>query len=134
METDLMPCPVPNCGKAVRLYRIESDCHRLSCSGCDYFFDLFDADKKPGGLTVLRERHNTLARRAEIGRLVEKSCGGTLDGPLKIFPNTVGQWTVSLQSYSQGVLRVSGDTLLDALRALEAEVGGRDEPEGGPAL
>lgn len=74
------------------------------------------------------EERETVARHREIGELVERNCGGTLDGPLKIFPGFTkdDHWTVSLQSYSLGVVSVRGDTLLAALENLAKAIGGDD--------
>lgn len=72
------------------------------------------------------ERWNLLARRAEIGRLVEAiCCSDRLDGPLKIFPPGFSEtFRATLVSYAQGHLRTESASLLDALRKLEKEVCG----------
>ena len=72
------------------------------------------------------ERWERLARRAEIGRLVEEILHKT--------------WYVQLAAEPDGHTRMYDvrtecrssytDTLLDALRSLAAEIGGDDEAEG----
>lgn len=71
------------------------------------------------------------ARRAEIGRIVEAIVGN--ENMLDVYRATLGGPPLfTVRGF--GGTSANGPTLLDALRALEAEVGGRDEPEGGPAL
>lgn len=108
MSEELEPCPV--CGEKM----LDAGA-AVICLRCDQVWKT--------------KTFNTLARRARIGELVEESCGGTLDGPLKIFPGfgKDDHWTVSLQSYALGVVSVRGDTLLAALENLAKAIGGDDE-------
>ena len=106
MENELMPCPV--CGGGVT----QPGNSDVYCVDCNYKNHVGD--------------HNTLARRAEIGALVEEMCrNGSLDGPLKIFPSRLadGPVRVSLAAFS-GVRNGEAATLLEALRALAKEVSG----------
>jgi hypothetical protein len=78
------------------------------------------------------ERWEILARRAEIGALVEEMCrNGSLNGPLKVFPSRLvdGPVRVSLVTFS-GVRNGEARTLLESLRSLAAEIGGNDEFHG----
>lgn len=110
METELAACPV--CGSdscnVPDSYEGTVNCHGATCCY--------------GVWTV--EEHNTLARRAEIGDLVERMCrNGSLDGPLKVFPSRLvdGPVRVSLATCASGVRNGEASTLLDALRALVKE-------------
>ena len=70
------------------------------------------------------------ARRVEIGELVERMCrNGSLDGPLKVFPSRLvdGPVRVSLATFAMGMRNGEAATLLDALRALAAELEPTDE-------
>lgn len=108
MGSELAACPV--CGKAVFENHAEVFCEDELCVY----------------MSATVEIHNTLARRAEIGALVEEMCrNGSLDGPLKIFPSRLadGPVRVSLAAFS-GVRNGEAATLLEALRALAKEVSG----------
>lgn len=102
-ETDLMPCPV--CGSdTINL----PDSHEgtVNCHGPTCCYGVWT-----------EEEHNTLARRAEIGRLVES-----------LIPENGRNLTIEQPDGQFGVFRTgklgTGPTLLESLRALEKEVCG----------
>ena len=113
MESELLPCVMPDCESPMRR-SMQGD--TVYCSTCSY--------------SSTPTRHNTLARRAEIGALVEEMCrNGSLDGPLKVFPSRLvdGPVRVSLATFAMGMRNGEAATLLDALRALAAELEPTDE-------
>ena len=97
MENELMPCPV--CGGGVT----QPGNSDVYCVDCNYKNHVGD--------------HNTLARRAEIGRLVES-----------LIPDNGRNLTIEQPDGQFGVFRTgklgTGPTLLESLRALEKEVCG----------
>lgn len=132
MESELAACPVPNCGRDVEVTEEGVFCI------CGYRLDdeLEGMEDEPGVTTF--ERHNTLARRAEIGALVER---------ILLCPYPANSAHVDLLVESEGVTATRAlyranevdtkpdlqfaceevehlPTLLDALRALAKEVSG----------
>lgn len=111
MANELMPCPV--CGGYVDVgWDSDSQGQAVECS----------TDMNPwhykvasGDVSKAVEAHNTLARRAEIGRIVEAIVERT-----QFLTINDCNPTVVLVSTESGT--ESGSTLLDALRALEREV------------
>lgn len=104
---DLAACPV--CGKAV----------------FENHSEVFCGDELCVYMTATVDLHNTLARRAEIGRLVE-SIGAT-GRDLTISPISLGHPDV----YARARTKTKTDSseaasLLEALRALTAEIGEND--------
>lgn len=103
---DLMPCPMPDCGAEVQA----AACGRALCTQCRY--EVRDV-----------EAHNTFARRAEIGRLLEQVSDWQCDIDVQLFIGGSGR-RVGLEDESGNLTSHGGDTLLDTLRALAAEIGG----------
>ena len=124
MENELEPCPV--CGEAT--YESEN-CDRMFAvqidSSCGHYvlqeeYDPAVALSRDIARAKVKAAHSDLARRAEIGALVERMCrNGSLNGPLKVFPSRLvdGPVRVSLATCVSGVRNGEASTLLDALRA-----------------
>ena len=127
MEPELAACPI--CGRMVH-----NDTITLACTGrysvddsdevdCPYFLDVgADTPELQSSRTVrIAEAHNTLARRAEIGKLVEAiAVPGNrrlvlIGDYVKIEQGNLGP----PDSFAEGAA-----SLLDALRSLAAEIGG----------
>lgn len=125
----LEPCPM--CGR-----KVHNDTITLACTGrhkpddddsvdCPYFLDVGDATRETQSLRVVRlaNAHNVLARRAEIGRLVESmalnGCAVRLSEAIDLH----GPHQFTAEFHADGKYRAEGPTLLKALRALAREVG-----------
>jgi hypothetical protein len=115
MANELMPCPI--CGESCTSYREFAELPaKVQCDVmlCNY---APESASRAEGI----EQHNTLARRAEIGALVERiveAAPGLL---------TIGRtaMTAGVTIYSAWSSKPFTDerSLLDALRALAKEVG-----------
>ena len=124
MANELMPCPV--CGGTVHNDSITLACGNRYPSGysdgeigCPYFLDVnCDKLKTPDArMYWLAHTHNTLARRAEIGRLVEDVLSKTGYFQVEEESDEHGRmYDVRTQERSSYT-----ETLLDALRELAAE-------------
>jgi len=116
MSEELMPCPVPECGRDV-----EATDEGVFCI-CGYRLDheLEDVEGESSADTI--ERHNTLARRAEIGALVERLVDGL--GYLQMECEADANGEVGMYDVRSHDASAYTDTLLDALRALAKEVSG----------
>jgi len=119
MGRELMPCPV--CGEECRTTPTA-----VVCTKCNYESRCANIDcTVQEMLTANVEIHNTLARRAEIGALVEEITGA--DNMLKVWIDKDEPWIAeSYKPEGLGYTRVQrqSTTLLEALRSLAAEIGG----------
>ena len=110
----LESCPVCGAECNVSASYFEPGANVLCDRECGYFIHCA-VDKIPAGEThecQIAEVHNTLARRAEIGALIERIVG------------TCGHLGVTrLSAEGRGWIK-NGPTLLEALRSLAAEIGG----------
>ena len=126
MTGELAACPI--CGRIVH-----NDTITLACTGrysvedsdevdCPYFLDVgADTSELQSARTVrIAEAHNTLARRAEVGKLVEEM---VVPGDRRLV--LIGDYAKIEQgnlgppdSFAEGA-----SSLLDALRALAAKLG-----------
>lgn len=109
MESELAVCPI--CGASVLPTFVGLHANTASCFKGECLY------------RVRAEEHNTLARRAEIGALVERITGA--DNMLKVWIDKGDPWTAeSYKPEGLGYTRVQrqSTTLLDALRALAAEL------------
>lgn len=132
-HTDLMPCPL--CGRIVH-----NDTITLACTGryrvddeedtvdCPYFLDVGaeTPEHQSSRDARLAEAHNTLARRAEIGRLVEviRESTGIIGPAALCFPYPPGG-KPSLVLQTAGGPLVPPDELdfVEALRQFASKVG-----------
>jgi hypothetical protein len=126
MKSELMPCPV--CGGTVHNDSITLACGNRYPSGysdgeigCPYFLDVnCDKLKTPDAREYwLAHTHNTLARRAEIGALVEEMAKRPKGG-LWVLEREDGTFFVDCDRTPPGSV-IEAATLLDALRLLAAE-------------
>lgn len=119
MSEELMPCPV--CGGPVGVgWETESQGQAVECST-----DLSPWHYKVAGSDYADAvaQHNTLARRAEIGRLVESMAVNGCSVCLweSIDSQGPSQYTAEFRGDRDPIFQY-GATLLDALRSLAAEL------------
>lgn len=103
---ELMPCPLPDCGAEVQAALAGP----VFCTECRY--------QAPSV-----EVHDRFTRLAEIGALVERVIGCQCDIDVQLFIGGSGRH-VGLEDECGNLMSYTGDTLLDSLRALAAEIGG----------
>lgn len=126
MGSELMPCPVCGAECNVSASYFEPGANVLCDRECGYFIHCA-VDKIPAGEThecQIAEVHNTLARRAEIGALIERIVAG---GCLRLY-----EYGCESEGFSYGTTTrlhatttgkdAGGKSLLDALRSLAAEL------------
>lgn len=116
MNEQLEPCPV--CGaktlpSVVPMYDDGSDASTASCFNGKCLY------------RVRRDDHNTLTRHAEIGRLVEEMIGSVdTETPALMIAHNVMSLTFTVAT---GKPHAEAPTLLDALRALAAKLGIKED-------
>ena len=120
MKSELAACPVPNCGRDVEVTEEGVFCI------CGYRLDdeLEGMEGEPGVTTF--ERHNTLARRAEVGALVERIVDGL--GYVQMECEADANGEAGMYDVRSHDASAYTDTLLDALRALAKECQKNEKP------
>lgn len=117
MESELLePCPV--CGRGCEVVEGDDETGGVFCA-CGYRLD----DEEMKGIAEdAIARHNTLARRAEIGRIVEEIVDGP-DAEIHV-RRLMDSYVVARDDERDDKLPWTGEspTLLEALRALAAEL------------
>ena len=126
MENELEPCPV--CGEAT--YESEN-CDRMFAvqidSSCGHYvlqeeYDPAVALSRDIARAKVKAAHSDLARRAEIGALVDRIVDGLGYVQMECEADANGEAGMyDVRSHDAGAYT---DTLLDALRALAKEVSG----------
>ena len=118
MESELAACPI--CGEECRTTPAA-----VVCAKCNYESRWANIDYTVAELLAANvENHNTLARRAEVGALVERIVDGL--GYVQMECEADANGEAGMYDVRSHDASAYTDTLLDALRALAKEVNGDD--------